>query len=245
MGFDLVATAGTFAALDRAGVRVRRIMRLNEGRPNIADLVANRQTASDLSQGLAPQADFHRYGFGRAVGLDPLDDAAAGRPIERDSPVRDDDHASGAADAPSLNSLTLSGGTLTVNGVTLSVPTWLQSAGELRGTGGLTVTQSMTMNGSGTLILSGTNAYTGGTFVNSGTMIQTSRLSLPEGSSLTIGAGGTFIYDPSQAVSGGPMILAGPSSFSSSVSPVPEPSTFALLVAGLVVGFGAWRRRRK
>ena len=45
MGFDLVATAGTFVALERAGVRVRRIMRLSEGRPNIADLIANRQVA--------------------------------------------------------------------------------------------------------------------------------------------------------------------------------------------------------
>ncbi|MEI8376648.1 MAG: PEP-CTERM sorting domain-containing protein [Planctomycetota bacterium] len=31
----------------------------------------------------------------------------------------------------------------------------------------------------------------------------------------------------------------------SPLNPVPEPSTLALLVAGVVVGFGAWRRRRK
>jgi carbamoyl-phosphate synthase large subunit len=45
MGFDLIATAGTFGALSRSGVRVRRIMRLSEGRPNIADLITNRQVA--------------------------------------------------------------------------------------------------------------------------------------------------------------------------------------------------------
>jgi carbamoyl-phosphate synthase large subunit len=45
MGFELVATEGTAAALNRAGVLVRRIYRLTEGRPNIADMITNRQVA--------------------------------------------------------------------------------------------------------------------------------------------------------------------------------------------------------
>ncbi|MGA2266773.1 MAG: carbamoyl-phosphate synthase large subunit [Phycisphaerae bacterium] len=45
MGFELVATEGTTAALSQAGVPVRRIYRLTEGRPNIADMITNRQVA--------------------------------------------------------------------------------------------------------------------------------------------------------------------------------------------------------
>jgi len=129
-------------------------------------------------------------------------------------------------------------------------------------------TSSLTMNGTGKLILSGTDTYAGGTIVNSGTVVQTSRLSLPENHSLTIGAGAKFIYDPGQFVAGriefapssfltssdlaSPLssfltspVSAGPISMSSPINPVPEPSTLALLVAGVVVGFGVWRRKRK
>jgi carbamoyl-phosphate synthase large subunit len=43
MGFELVATGGTRRVLEAAGVKARAIPRLNEGRPNIADLITNRQ----------------------------------------------------------------------------------------------------------------------------------------------------------------------------------------------------------
>jgi carbamoyl-phosphate synthase large subunit len=43
MGFALVATSGTYGVLRSAGVRVREISKLAEGRPNIGDLVANKQ----------------------------------------------------------------------------------------------------------------------------------------------------------------------------------------------------------
>jgi len=43
MGFHLVATGGTYEMLHRAGVRCKRIFKLTEGRPNIADLITNRQ----------------------------------------------------------------------------------------------------------------------------------------------------------------------------------------------------------
>jgi carbamoyl-phosphate synthase large subunit len=45
MGFDLVATGGTCAVLSSAGVPVKHILKLNQGRPNIADLITNRQVA--------------------------------------------------------------------------------------------------------------------------------------------------------------------------------------------------------
>jgi len=41
MGFTLVATHGTCERLTRAAVRVRRLPKLTEGRPNIADLLTN------------------------------------------------------------------------------------------------------------------------------------------------------------------------------------------------------------
>ncbi len=41
MGFDLLATGGTHELLRRAGVRCTRLPKLAEGRPNIADYIAN------------------------------------------------------------------------------------------------------------------------------------------------------------------------------------------------------------
>ena len=58
------------------------------------------------------------------------------------------------------------------------------------GGGGLIIT------GSGTVTLSGTNSYTGGTTVSAGTLLINAASALPAGGSLTVGAGGTFIFDP-------------------------------------------------
>ena len=68
------------------------------------------------------------------------------------------------------------------------------SIGETGGSG------SVTMSGAGgTLILSGTDSYTGGTKVEAGTLYVTSPSALAAGSSLIIGAGGTFVFDPTFA----------------------------------------------
>jgi carbamoyl-phosphate synthase large subunit len=40
-----VATSGTYAVLSGAGVPVRELPKLSEGRPNIADLITNREVA--------------------------------------------------------------------------------------------------------------------------------------------------------------------------------------------------------
>ena len=56
---------------------------------------------------------------------------------------------------------------------------------------------SLTMNGSGGgLILSGSDSYTGGTIVSAGTLAATTAAAIPYDYSLTISAGGTFIFDP-------------------------------------------------
>ena len=46
MGFDLVATSGTARALEDAGLKVRRVNKVTEGRPHIVDMILN--DAADL-----------------------------------------------------------------------------------------------------------------------------------------------------------------------------------------------------
>jgi len=110
-------------------------------------------------------------------------------------------------------------------------------SGDIGGTGALLKT------GDGTLVLSGTNSYSGGTIVNVGTLIATTSAAFLDGSSLTVGAGGTLIFDPS--VSGAPAMAQ---SQSLAVSPVPEPGTLALLgvaVCGAIVYRNIRSRRKK
>jgi len=96
---------------------------------------------------------------------------------------------------------------------------------------------SLTMSASNrTLILSGSDSYTGGTTVNAGTLIAASEFALPGGTSLTIGTGGTFVFDPS--------VAAAPAT--GAIAVVPEPPTLALLGAGGLGLLGyTWRRRRQ
>ena len=92
--------------------------------------------------------------------------------------------------------------------------------------------------------MTGSNSYGGGTNVQSGTLIAESPTALPNGSSLSVGAGASSLFGAS--LTGSPIVgNASAVSAGSGVSAVPEPSTLALLVAGLVVGFGAWRRKKR
>jgi autotransporter-associated beta strand protein len=98
----------------------------------------------------------------------------------------------------------------------------------------ITGSYALTMSGTGgTLILSGTDTYTGGTNVTAGKLIVTTNTALPDGASLSVGAGGTLIFDPSAA--GAPV--------ASTISPVPEPGTLALLAVALC-GVAAYQRVR-
>ena len=91
------------------------------------------------------------------------------------------------------------------------------------------------LNGCGELILSGTNSYSGGTMVNAGTLIVINNYSLPGGDSLTVGAGGTLIFDRSLGASS--------VTVSAGAVAVPEPSTLILLAAGAIGLLGYARRR--
>src|SRR6266404_4273939 len=59
LGFELVATGGTAAVLEKAGLKVRRIFKLSEGRPNAVDLLKNReiQLVINTPAGQSPRAD--------------------------------------------------------------------------------------------------------------------------------------------------------------------------------------------
>ena len=59
LGFDLIATAGTAAVLERAGLKVQRVFKLTEGRPNTVDLLKNReiQLVINTPAGQSPRAD--------------------------------------------------------------------------------------------------------------------------------------------------------------------------------------------
>jgi len=59
LGFELVATGGTAAMLEKAGLKVQRIFKLAEGRPNAVDLLKNReiQLVINTPAGQSPRAD--------------------------------------------------------------------------------------------------------------------------------------------------------------------------------------------
>ncbi len=60
----------------------------------------------------------------------------------------------------------------------------------------LTGPSGLTKQGAGTLVLSGANTFEVGATVEQGALIVTSPTAIPDGSSLTVGAGGEFIFDP-------------------------------------------------
>ncbi len=59
LGFDLVATGGTASVLEKAGLKVERVFKLSEGRPNAIDLLKNReiQLVINTPSGATPRAD--------------------------------------------------------------------------------------------------------------------------------------------------------------------------------------------
>ncbi|MST94575.1 MAG: carbamoyl-phosphate synthase large subunit [Pedosphaera sp.] len=59
LGFELIATDGTAAVLEKAGLKVRKVFKLTEGRPNALDLLKNReiQLVINTPAGQSPRVD--------------------------------------------------------------------------------------------------------------------------------------------------------------------------------------------
>jgi carbamoyl-phosphate synthase large subunit len=59
LGFELVATSGTAAVLEKAGLKVQKIYKVSEGRPNAVDLMKNKeiQLVINTPAGQVPRAD--------------------------------------------------------------------------------------------------------------------------------------------------------------------------------------------
>ena len=96
-------------------------------------------------------------------------------------------------------------GTLTVLSIAATAATSSRFSGTIQdglATGGGTT--ALLVGNDATLVLSGTNTYTGGTTVTAGTLIVNNATALPDGTSLTVGAGGTLIFDPTAA--GSPVV---------------------------------------
>ena len=59
LGFELIATGGTAQVLEAVGLKVRRVLKISEGRPNAVDLLKNRelQLVINTPAGETPRAD--------------------------------------------------------------------------------------------------------------------------------------------------------------------------------------------
>jgi carbamoyl-phosphate synthase large subunit len=59
LGFEIVATVGTAAVLEEAGLKVQRTLKLLEGRPNVIDLLKNKeiQFVINTPSGAVPRED--------------------------------------------------------------------------------------------------------------------------------------------------------------------------------------------
>ena len=90
---------------------------------------------------------------------------------------------------------------------------------------------SLTLDGPGKLVLSGANSYGGGTTVLVGTLTVTTSAALPDGTSLTVGAGGVFIFDPSQT--GASVSTPEVAESASAIAAAPATSTPGVAPSGL------------
>jgi carbamoyl-phosphate synthase large subunit len=56
LGFNIVATSGTFTALNNAGIEVNRVNKVGEGRPHIVDMIKNDEIAMSVNSTEGPMA---------------------------------------------------------------------------------------------------------------------------------------------------------------------------------------------
>ncbi len=69
LGFDLVATSGTARSLSEAGLKVERVLKVHEGRPNIEDLIRSGQIQLVINTPIGRQAT-HDDKYLRRAALD-------------------------------------------------------------------------------------------------------------------------------------------------------------------------------
>ncbi len=105
---------------------------------------------------------------------------------------------------------------------------------------------ALALTDSGTLVLSGTNnSYTGGTYVEQGTLYVQNSGAIQDGSALYVGAGGTFIFDPTVTGSAADLSQLTRATAHAGAEVVPEPSTLTLLAtAGALLLLRCRKRRR-
>ena len=69
LGFELIATSGTASALERGGLKVRSVLKVHEGRPNIEDLIRSNQVQLVINTPIGRQAA-HDDKYLRRAALD-------------------------------------------------------------------------------------------------------------------------------------------------------------------------------
>ena len=143
--------------------------------------------------------------------------------------------SSNATITVSAGSQTIAAPVVLENNVNVAVAggTSLTISGGIGQSGG---SQGLTLSGGGTMILSGTDNYSGGTVVSAGTLIVTAPAALPSGGSLTVGAGGTFIFDPSVTPSKVTTIVPNETPAAT--------SSDTIVTAASPVAWKAWQHRR-
>jgi autotransporter-associated beta strand protein len=124
--------------------------------------------------------------------------------------------------------------------ITPSLGASLAISGPISGAG-----KSLTVNGPGTLTLGGTgNGYSGGTIVTAGKLVVTSSQALPDGSSLTIDAGGAFTFNSAvSAVAAGRLVVGSnvsstPIQGTAAPKAIPRVEVSALLPDSAALGLG-------
>jgi len=67
LGFGLMASTGTAAALEKAGLKVQRVYKVNEGRPNVVDRIINKEIQLIINTPLGKTSRYDEYAMGRAA----------------------------------------------------------------------------------------------------------------------------------------------------------------------------------
>jgi len=66
-GFKILATKGTCAKLDKAGIKAKRVLKITEGRPNIVDTILNGQVDLIINTTVGKQSILDSYSIRRST----------------------------------------------------------------------------------------------------------------------------------------------------------------------------------